>query len=207
MGLLDETGTLLVPDANDVLTMPKGILVVATANIGPEFVGTLPLDGAVQQRFPYGVRMTNPSESVESKLLSRRTGIADEVAVALVRMANQQRQHRDDAQQYPSGAIISTRILLSIAKRIAKRHTEPRKAVIATLRAQFGPGDDAALSVVIDAFFPKVAPKVTMPSSTDASIVAERHWFMGPTGSTCEKVLSDGALCSRVVTDPIHFGN
>lgn len=208
MGLLDETGTLLVPDANAVLTMPKGILVVATANIGPEFVGTLPLDGAVRQRFPYGVRMTNPSEAVESKLLSRRTGIADEVAVALVRMANQQRQHRDDAQQYPSGAIISTRILLSIAERIAKRHTEPRKAVISTLRAQFDPGDDAALSVVIDAFFPKTAPKVTMPDSgANATIVTERHWFMGPVGSTCEKVLTDGAACSRVLADAIHFGN
>jgi MoxR-like ATPase len=206
MGLLDETGTLLVPDANAVLTMPKGILVVATANIGPEFVGTLPLDGAVRQRFPYGVRMTNPSEATESKLLSRRTGISDEVAVALVRMANQQRQHRDDAQQYPSGAIISTRILLSIAERIGARNTDPRKAVISTLRAQFDPGDDAALSVVIDAFFPKKAVAAPV-DATGATIVTERHWFMGPQGSTCEKVLTDGALCSRVLADPIHFGN
>jgi MoxR-like ATPase len=208
MGLLDETGTLLVPDANAVLTMPKGILVVATANIGPEFVGTLPLDGAVRQRFPYGVRMATPSEAVESKLLTRRTGISDEVAVALVRMANQQRQHRDDAQQYPSGAIVSTRILLSIAERIAERNADPREAVISTLQAQFDPGDDAALSVVIDAFFPKVAPKVATPDqSGPATIVAERHWFMGPVGTTCEKVLTDGASCSRVLTDPIHFGN
>jgi MoxR-like ATPase len=205
MGLLDETGTLLVPDANDVLTMPKGILVVATANIGPEFVGTLPLDGAVQQRFPYGVRMTNPTESVESKLLVKRTGISDEVAVALVGMANQQRQHRDDAQQYPSGAIISTRILLSIAKRIAKRNTEPRKAVVATLRAQFGPGDDAALSVCIDAFFPKKAVFTAPTATADATIVAERHWFMGSV-VLCQKVLTDGAPCSRVLADPIHFG-
>ena len=195
MGLLDETGTLLVPDANAVLTMPKGILVVATANIGPEFVGTLPLDGAVRQRFPYGVRMTNPSESVESTLLKKRTGITEEVAVALVRMANQQRQHRDDAQQYPSGAIISTRILLSIAKRIAMRNADPREAVISTLQAQFDPGDDAALSVVIDAFFPKVKPP-TMPVETGpAVIVTERHWFVGPAGHACQKILSDGTPC------------
>ena len=207
MGLRDETGTLLVPDANAVLTMPKGILVVATANIGPEFVGTLPLDGAVRQRFPYGVRMSNPSEAVEAKLLTRRTSISDEVAVALVRMANQQRQHRDDARQYPSGAIISTRILLSIAERIGKRNTDPRKAVISTLRAQFDPGDDAALSIVIDAFFPKKAPVAAPVDHTGATIVTERHWFMGPPASTCEKVLTDGALCSRVIADPIHFGN
>ncbi len=187
--------------------MPKGILVIATANIGPEFVGTLPLDGAVRQRFPYGVRMTNPTEAVEATLLTKRTGIANEVAVALVRMANQQRQHRDDAQQYPSGAIISTRILLSIAKRIALRNADPREAVISTLQAQFDPGDDAALSVVIDAFFPKVAKPVAPTAGVGANIVAERHWFMGPPGSTCEKVLSDGALCSRVQMDPIHYGN
>jgi hypothetical protein len=205
MGLLDETGTLLVPDANDVLSMPKGILVVATANIGPEFVGTLPLDGAVRQRFPYGVRMTNPSEAVEATLLKKRTGIADEVAVALVRMANQQRQHRDDAQQYPSGAIISTRILLSIAKRIAKRNVEPRKAVISTLQAQFDPGDDAALSVVIDAFFPKVAPKV-MPVEAPATIVTERHWFMGPAGHACQKTLSDGTTCGNLLQSAVHYG-
>ena len=122
-------------------------------------------------------------------------------------MANQQRQHRDDAQQYPSGAIISTRILLSIAKRIAKRNTEPRKAVIATLRAQFEPGDDAALSVVIDSFFPKKAVPVAPTPAVGATIVAERHWYMGPQGSTCEKVMSDGAQCSRVLADPVHFGN
>ncbi len=171
MGLLDETGTLLVPDANAVLTMPKGILVVATANIGPEFVGTLPLDGAVRQRFPYGVRMTNPSEAVEAKVIRTRTGVTADIAERLVRMANQQRQHRDDAQQYPSGAIISTRILLSIAERISERHADPREAVISVLHGQFDPGDDAALSIVIESQFPKTAPKVQSPG-VGATIIA-----------------------------------
>jgi MoxR-like ATPase len=206
MGLLDETGTLLVPDANAVLTMPKGILVVATANIGPEFVGTLPLDGAVRQRFPYGVRMTNPTEAVEATLLRKRTGITDEVSVALVRMANQQRQHRDDAQQYPSGAIISTRILLSIAKRIALRHADPREAVISTLQAQFDPGDDAALSVVIDAFFPKKAVATAPAEANPATIVTERHWFMGPVGHACQKTLSDGTTCGNLLQSAVHYG-
>jgi MoxR-like ATPase len=206
MGLLDETGTLLVPDANAVLTMPKGILVVATANIGPEFVGTLPLDGAVRQRFPYGVRMANPSEVNESKLIVKRTGVSDEVAVALVRMANQQRQHRDDAQQYPSGAIISTRILLSIAKRIAVRHADPREAVVSVLQGQFDPGDDAALTVVIDSQFPK-KPVATPPVAAGAaSIVTERHWFNG-SGPACAYVLSNGTTCGAVAKSPIHFGS
>ena len=209
MGLLDETGTLSVPDANTVLTMPKGILVVATANIGPEFVGTLPLDGAVRQRFPYGVRMTFPAEAAEAKLLVGRTGVSADIAMALVRMAVQQRLHREDAQQYPSGAIISTRVLLSIAKRIAKGR-DPRTCVLAGLNAQFDPGDDAALSVVVDSQFPKGA-KFTAPSgeSNPATIVAERHWFVGmgacdyefPQGSA-----ASGSICGRANTDAIHFG-
>jgi hypothetical protein len=122
-------------------------------------------------------------------------------------MANQQRQHRDDAQQYPSGAIVSTRILLSIAERIALRNTEPRDAVISTLQAQFDPGDDAALSVVIDAFFPKVAKPVTPAEAGPATIVTERHWFVGPTGAACQKVLSDGTPCGNFLESAVHFGN
>jgi len=185
--------------------------VVATANIGPEFVGTLPLDGAVRQRFPYGARLANPAESLEAKLLVKRTGILDSIAVALVRMANQQRQHRDDAQQYPSGAVISTRVLLSIAEAIAE-NADPRDAVVSTLQAQFDPGDDAALSVVIDSQFPKgvtfgdtKVDEEAVPSGDTPLITTERHWFVG-TGPNCTYVLSDGAPCSRVITDGIHFG-
>ena len=206
MGLLDETGTLSVPDANTVLSMPKGILVVATANIGPEFVGTLPLDGAVRQRFPYGVRMTFPAEAAEAKLLVGRTGVSPDIAMALVRMAVQQRLHREDAQQYPSGAIISTRVLLSIAKRIAKGR-DPRTCVLAGLNAQFDPGDDAALSVVVDSQFPKGA-KFNAPSSeaNPATIVANRHWFVGADPG-CDYVFPDSSgICGRGNTDAIHFG-
>ena len=205
MGLLDESGTLLVPDANAVLTMPKGILVVATANIGPEFVGTLPLDGAVRQRFPYGVRMAYPTEATEAKLLVNRTGITLDIAERLVRMATQQRMHRDDAQQYPSGAVISTRVLLSIADRIAIG-AEPRSAVTATLHGQFDPGDDAALSVVIDSQFPKGATYGSAPAeATPATIVAERHWFAGQ--GVCAHIMSDGTPCLNIPESGVHFGS
>jgi len=209
MGLLDESGTLLVPDANAVLTMPKGILVVATANIGPEFVGTLPLDGAVRQRFPYGVRMAYPAEATEAKLLVSRTKVSQDIAERLVRMATQQRMHRDDAQQYPSGAVISTRVLLSIADRIAIG-AEPRSAVVATLHGQFDPGDDAALSVVIDSQFPKGATYggPAEAAAKPATITAERHWFnQDPKGTDlCSYPMSDGTQCLNLSASPVHFG-
>jgi hypothetical protein len=154
LGLLDWTGQLLVPDANTTLSMPTGVLVVATANIGPEFVGTLPLDGAVRQRFPYGVRMGYPTEAIESALISDMTGVGREVTDRLVKMASLQRINREDPQLYPSGSVISTRVVLDIARRIATCGTDPREAVWATLMGQFDPGDETALSVAIDTQFP-----------------------------------------------------
>jgi nitric oxide reductase NorQ protein len=208
MGLLDETGTLLVPDANTVLTMPNGVLVVATANIGPEFVGTLPLDGAVRQRFPYGYRMMYPTEAAEAKVLVNRTGINLDIAERLVRMAVQQRIHRDDAQQYPSGAVISTRVLLSIAKRIGLG-TDPRAAVMSTLNAQFDPGDDAALSVVVDSQFPKGYKPQDPGEAKEATITTERHWFAGGPNinGVCTYRMSDGTTCGHDSASLVHYGN
>jgi hypothetical protein len=55
---------------------------------------------------------------------------------------------------YPSGAVISTRMLLDIARRINVCGTKPRDAVVATFNAQFDPGDEPALSVLIDSQYP-----------------------------------------------------
>jgi MoxR-like ATPase len=203
LGLLDETGTMLVPDANDVLRLPKGILIIATANIGPEFVGTLPLDGAVRQRFMQGIRMDYPTEALEAKLLCDRSGITRDVADMLVRMAVQQRKHRDDAQRFPSGSIISTRLLLGMADNI--RHGAPhRDAVWSVLKAQFDPADEPALTVLVDAQFPKNAPKVS--PAEPATILTGRHYFQaaGGTVNSCGFVQS-GQTCGLDPIHPIHI--
>lgn len=160
LGLLDWTSSLLVPDANAVLTLPKGILIVATANMGAEFVGTLPLDGAVRQRFPYGIRLDYPKESVETGIVASMTGIDRDTAGRLVRMAAQQRLNRDDASLYPSGSVISTRVVLDIARRIQECGTDPRAAITSTLRGQFDTGDEKALSICVDAQFPEAVSEV-----------------------------------------------
>ena len=179
---------------------------MATANIGPEFVGTLPLDGAVQRRFPYGVPHDQSDGVGGVETVGEANGYQRRSRCGLGSHGEPAAAASGRCSAVPSGAIVGTRILLSIAKRIAKRNTEPRKAVISTLRAQFGPGDDAALSVVIDSFFPKKPVSTTPTATVGATIVTERHWFIG--GSVlCEKVLTDGALCGRVQPDPIHFGS
>lgn len=154
LGLIDWTGKLLVPDANDELLMPPGILLIATANIGPEFVGTLPLDGAVRQRFSHGIRLGYPDPEREVQLVVDMTGLEKDRAERLVNLADSQRANREDPQQYPSGAVISTRVVLDIARRIVQCETPDRDAVLSTLNAQFDPGDEAALSVLVDSQYP-----------------------------------------------------
>lgn len=207
LGLLDWTGSLLVPDANATLHLPKGVLVVATANIGPEFVGTLPLDGAVRQRFPYGVRLDYPRESVETDLLVNMTGITRKLAARLVVLAAQQRVNRDDAQQYPSGAVISTRVIIDIANRIKLCDTDPRQAVASTLAGQFEPGDQQALDLLVDTQFPP--PEVK--DVPEALITLGKHHFLAPTwgvaDGTCERPAPIGAglRCGQSRTNPVHI--
>jgi MoxR-like ATPase len=206
LGLLDRSGTLLVSEMNTVLSMPDGIMVVATANIGPEFVGTLPIDGAVRSRFTYGVRTNYPPEEQEAKLLMARSGISNEVAVALVRMAAQQRIQRDDAEHFPSGNVISTRTLLGIGESIFDGR-EARSAIWSVLKGQFDPGDDKALTVLVDTQFPKRPEPVAPVKPTPASITVGQHWFHG-SGTGCEFVATGTYLeCGMPKAHPIHFGS
>lgn len=220
IGLLDWTGSLLVPDANDVLRLPAGILVVATANIGPEFVGTLPIDGAIRQRFPYGIRTAYPPEAIEANLVASMTGVDAAIATRLVKMATMQRLNREDPQQYPSGGVVSTRVILDIARRISTCGTNPRAAVVATLRGQFDPGDETALTVVIDTQFPVVIEKDEVDGDAveiDANgaktktveplITTGKHYFKAPfSGATkCEYYLiSTGKSCGLDRLHPVH---
>lgn len=208
LGLMDDSGTLSVPEGNAVLTLPTNVLVVATANIGPEFSGTLPLDGAVRQRFALsgGIRMDYPTPAIEARLLVSRYGIGRDVADTLVQFAGVQRKDRMDFNMYPSRAVVSTRLLLSMARNVGLVGTEVRQSVIRVCKTQFNEADDNALSVAIDAHFPKVvAPKPS--ASSEANIVVGRHWFHG-SGASCEYV-ADGKydMCLQPKAHGIHHGS
>jgi len=212
LGFMDETGTLNVPDANAVLRMPKGILIIASANIGPEFVGTLPIDGAVRQRFPLGMQLNYPPAAIEAKLMTDRYGLDLGIAQGLVRLAAMQRKDRDNAQMYPSGSIISTRILLYIAKRIAKGNRKPREVIASVLAGQFEPWEmQNTLSVVIDSQFPKngTLPTATAQPGDDTTIIADRHYFVAGafgSGVHCEYLFpGTGTNCGKDEPNPIHI--
>jgi hypothetical protein len=86
-------------------------------------------------------------------------------------MAALQRLNREDPQQYPSGSVISTRVVLDIAARIAIRGTDAREAVWATLRGQFDPGDERALSVCVDTQFPVPTAEAAIEEVSDDDTV------------------------------------
>jgi hypothetical protein len=168
LGLLDETGTAYIPDARVTLTMPKGVMVVVTANKGAEYVGTVPFDAAVVQRFAFGIRLDYPVEKVEVKVLTDVTGIDSALATTLVGMAAQQRPLRHDMSQFPSGTGVSTRMLVDISRRIVATSVTPRQAILSTFAAQFDTEDETALSIIVDAHFPPEGESGAVEVDTNA---------------------------------------
>ena len=155
LGLLDGTKSVYISDAREFLRLPKGMLVAVTANKGAEYVGTVPFDAAVTQRFNYGVTFTYPTEDIETTIVHEVTGLGKDEAGRLVRMANQQRPLRGDLVQFPSGTGISTRMLCYIGSRVVDRGRDIRAAIDSCFEAQFDPEDHTALDVIVDQHFPR----------------------------------------------------
>jgi midasin (ATPase involved in ribosome maturation) len=154
LGLLDFTGTYTPVGAPSAVTLPPGILVVATLNEGVEYVGTVEVDAAVRDRFGLGARMDYPVEPIEVRILTQEApGIDKEVAKRLVRIANSQRGKRHDDTLYPSGNVISTRVLISVAEDITLTGATPSEALWTAIRGRFAPEDEPARTVLIEAQF------------------------------------------------------
>jgi MoxR-like ATPase len=158
-GVLDGTGTHFIVDAGRKVTMPPGILVIATANIGPEFTGTIRMDGAVRDRLSRGIRMAYPPEAVEARLLVDLAGIDLDTANKYVRVANLQRVKRMDPVAYPSRSVISTRVLLDAANDMAIGGADAREALWGVLQGRFSPEDEPSLVTALDTQF--AAPVAT----------------------------------------------
>lgn len=156
LSLLDDTKMVWSPDANEWFTLPDGMLICVTANLGAEYVATQPMDAAVVQRFGTGIRLDYPTETVEVGILTDVVdGLDKAVATTLVRMANQQRGLKDDMMQFPSGTGVSTRMLVDIGVDYLDSN-DIRDSVDATFEAQFTV-EDTGLGIIVDTFFPRSA--------------------------------------------------
>ena len=171
LSLLDDTKSVWSPDAGEYFTLPDGMLVVMTANVGAEYVGTQPMDAAVTQRFGTGIRLSYPTPTVEVEVLVAVTGIDKAQADTLVQMANHQRPLKDDLMRFPSGTGVSPRMLVDIATDIVDGATA-RDAVESTFEAQFGVEDSEALGIIVDTYFPAAATS-TLDVDVDAITEAD----------------------------------
>lgn len=106
-----ESGT----EGDWVVEKSPHLAVVATANVGFEYVGAGKIDLALLNRFDMAIYLDFPPEDSEREVLVGRTKVAAKLAEKLVKAANQQRNEWK-AESFSSA--ISTRQLLATAEAI-----------------------------------------------------------------------------------------
>jgi MoxR-like ATPase len=177
MGLMAWTAQTKPVGAPEALTLAPGILIMATVNEGVEYVGTVEIDAAVNDRFPWGVRMDYSPEAIEARVLIQHApGLDKELAKRLVRVAASQRAKRDDDTLFPSHNVLSTRTLIEIANAVVLTGVEPTVAIWASVRSRFIREDEAALSVLIEAQFganPEASEELPEDEELEQMLAAE----------------------------------
>ena len=111
LGLLDWRGTAIVHGRK--IVVGPGTVFVATRNVGNEYAGTHNSDAAFTSRFAFSAVIDSIPVTEEVKLLMKRTGVAQEEAVRIVKTANSVREQRE------LGVNVSPRNTLEIAGLVA----------------------------------------------------------------------------------------
>ncbi len=102
---------------NHEIVRGENVIILATANIGEQYVGTFALDSALRNRFGATIPVTYLPETVEIELIQRRTGVRKAVAKKIHRIITKMRtvieKNKDDID-------VSTRISLNVANLVRK---------------------------------------------------------------------------------------
>lgn len=156
MPLLDGTGFTFLEEVKQVVKRGPDLYFFATANIGNEFTGTYgKLDKALDDRFAIRIEATYLSAPDEIKLLVSRTGIGQDAAKRLVKIANKVRLDSSAAfgGQFPTA--ISTRNLLDTAQLMKSMGTEAFEYTIIPLFSSKGgtKSHQAAIRQIIQSQF------------------------------------------------------
>jgi len=111
--ILDESQRQLwIDDREDFVTVAKGVSFFASMNEGYEFIGTMTLDSALEDRFPVKLTLDYLPAEQEERLLTIQAGLLSEKARELVGLINSMRNNAQNP------AKISTRNAIEIAKLI-----------------------------------------------------------------------------------------
>lgn len=112
--LLDWTRETYVEEAKELLKVGPNTFFFATANIGAQFTGTFKLDSALADRFGAIVECSFLPEVDEAGLLVKRSGISEDVAKRMVKVATLVRADNQNTGRLTE--TVSTRTLLELAR-------------------------------------------------------------------------------------------
>ena len=117
--LLDHRGEVYVEELNRYVKVAPGVTFIATANIGTQFSGTYRFDDAISSRFIYTFECSFLDEEVEKELLVSKTGVGEDDANLLAKLAG---TLRSKAEGFGGTLtkLISTRQLLASARLISQ---------------------------------------------------------------------------------------
>lgn len=141
--VLDETQRkLYIDDADEEFAVAPGVVFFATLNEGYEFVGTMPLDEALEDRFALKMKLDYLPHEQETNLLIERTGIDSSTASQIVSVCNGLRTNTQSPMH------ISTRSAIEMSK-LAKHGIDPANSI----RAVISQDDDKIESVLASIHF------------------------------------------------------
>jgi nitric oxide reductase NorQ protein len=111
-GVLDDTSrSIWIDELQELIHVAPGVTFFASLNEGFEFIGTMPLDVALKNRFAIKMELTILPEYAEAQILAARVdGVDLEAATELVKAVNALRDNP------VSPVEVSTRDMLSIAE-------------------------------------------------------------------------------------------
>ena len=116
--LLDHRGSVYIEELGRYVKVGKGVMFVATANVGAEFSGTFRLDEAIVSRFPYRFEVSFLEEVDEAEMMVKRTGIDEDNSKLLAKVGATLRA-KSQGFGGTLSRMISTRQLLATAELMA----------------------------------------------------------------------------------------
>ncbi len=126
-----------IDDYQRFITVAPGVVFFASLNEGYEFIGTMPVDEALEDRFQVKLRLDYLPSGAEANLLILRGGLTSDAATEIVNVANQLRTNSNEQVH------VSTRNLLEIANMV--KYNIP---LLDALRAVVALDDDKLESIL-----------------------------------------------------------
>lgn len=146
--VLHGFGSLYVPEMGRSIAVDPTVMVAMTANRGSAYAGTVSMDLALADRVTAWVRLNGLDAAAEVTLLQSRTGVSEEQATLLHRVAVQVRLAAERGEVIDGGGV-STRRLLSAAEKVAAGFTLYDAACITWLDSYSDEGGSSSERAVV----------------------------------------------------------